>query len=390
MPEAHGYLQALLRNIGVLRERAGLTPAQLEERLILGPGWIERFESGESVPSIDMMLAILHETGAGLQDLLHALPEPEPAQVERIIFAEQVGNAIRIHFRYAKFDAQYTLPNARLEEFEAVIKTLRDGLSRLAVVNEGQSEAIKSDSVARAFLTAVRAWPHANPSDLWWFLVYRAYCDPYNHPAQYARLDFTQSWKRTGGWALEEVLVRYYGPFLKQNGVNLYVADGAEKQILVDALRLEDRVEADKIDVVLTGGTPRGQKFFGVVHVKASFAERRTDDVPLSIALVGGGFTSPLWTMDCKSAPGENPVNRGELGDVERRRSAKRKDIEDEGYFTGCFSYNRNTQPTPPGLPEERRVHVCDFSNPDDAFSRFIIRRWQAFPKDRARAGNSV
>jgi len=57
-------------------------------------------------------------------------------------------------------------------------------------------------------------WPHANPSDIWWFVVSRAYHDPFNHPAHYARLDLGQSWKRTGGWALEEVLVRHYGPAL--------------------------------------------------------------------------------------------------------------------------------------------------------------------------------
>ena len=82
------------------------------------------------------------------------------------------------------------------------------------------------------------------------------------------------------------------------------------KQGLVDGLDLEDRVEADKIDAVLTGDTPHGEKFFGVVHVKASFAERRTDDVPMSTALASGGYTSPLWTMDCKSstrrAPGQS------------------------------------------------------------------------------------
>ena len=47
MPEAHGYLEALLQNIGRVRERAGLSAAQLEERLILGPGWVSRFERGE-------------------------------------------------------------------------------------------------------------------------------------------------------------------------------------------------------------------------------------------------------------------------------------------------------------------------------------------------------
>lgn len=378
MPEAHGYLQALLQNIGRVRERAGLTAAQLEERLILGPGWIERFESGQSVPSIDMVLAILHQTGAGLHDLLDGLPEPEAAAVERCIFAEEAGDDIIVHFRYANYDAEYRLPGATLEQFEVVIKALRDGLAKLAMAD---SEALKADAVARAFLTAAELWPHVSPSDIWWFVIYRAYCDPYNHPARFARLDFTQSWKRTGGWALEEVLVRYYGPYLKGHGVNLYIADGAEKQRLVEALHIEDRVEADKIDVVLTGDTATGQIFFGVVHVKASFAERRTDDVPLSISLTRGGFTSPLWTMDCKSGPGTHPVNRGELGDVDGRRSAKRKDIEDEGYFTGCFSYNANTHPSPDHLPVERRVHVCDFSNPDDAFSRFILARWQAFPK---------
>lgn len=381
MPEAHGYLQALLRNIGTIRERAGLSAAQLEERLILGPGWIARFESGASVPSIDMLLAILHETGAGMQALLEGLPEPEAATVERCIFAEQAGDDLTIFFHYTNYDAEYTLPGSTLEQFEAVIKTLRDGLARL-VVNEEPSEALKADAVARAFLAAAQLWQHANPSDLWWFVIYRAYCDPFNHPARFARLDFTQSWKRTGGWALEEVLVRHYGPFLKTQGVNLFIADGASKQRLVDAMGLADRVEADKIDVVLTGDTPVGPRFFGVVHVKASFAERRTDDVPLSIALTRGGYTSPLWTMDCKSTPGAHPVNRGELGGVDGDRSAKRKDIEDEGYFTGCFSYNTNTRPSLENLPVERRVHVCDFSNPDDAFSRFILERWGSFPRN--------
>ena len=30
-------------------------------------------------------------------------------------------------------------------------------------------------------------------------------------------------------------------------------------------------------------------------------------------------------------------------------------------------------------LHRERRVYVCDFNNPDDAFSRFILTQWQTF-----------
>ncbi len=379
MTEAHGYLKGLLSNLRILREKARLSEAELEERLSLGPGWIRRFEEGETTPSIGMLLAILHLTGATLADLLSGLPRSAGAsQVEHQVFAEPRGEDLLVHFHYADFDASYLLGDATIAEFDSVMKRLRDGLARLSNADNATCEAIKTDAVATCFLKAVSTWPRANPSDLWWFIVYRAYCDPYNHPARFARLDFTQSWKRTGGWALEEILVRHYSPFLERHGVRLFIPDGATKKRIVSRLQLKGRVEADKIDVTLTGNHQGKERFFGVVHVKASFAERRTDDVPMSGSLARAGFTSPLWTMDCKSMPSATPANRGELGTPRgSRRSAKRKDIEDEGYFTGCFSYNKNTIETTRKKPPERRVYVCDFRDPDDAFSRFILKRWQ-------------
>lgn len=380
MTEATGYLKLLLNNLRRLREEAGLTSSELEERLILGPGWITRFEQGETIPSVNMLLAILHQTGNNLGELLDKLPDsPKVTEIDRFIYAEQSGKDIVIHFQYADFDAEYTLANSTVDQFEVVVKTMRDGLARLASTDATLSEAIKTDAVAKTFLKAVEVWPHGNPSDIWWFIVYRAYCDPYNHPAQYARLDFSQSWKRTGGWALEQVLIQHYGPFLKKNKIKLFIADNATKSGLITQFKVRERLEADKIDVLLTSETPKGEKLFGVVHVKASFAERRTDDVPMSRALVKAGYTSPLWTMDCKSTPREKPINRGELGDSSGERSAKRKDIEDEGYFSGCFSYNRNTEPSPKSLPVERRIYVCNFNNPNDVFSKFIISRCRKY-----------
>src|SRR5258708_3293205 len=141
MPETHGYLKALFDNLRSLREKAGLTETALEELLILGPGWIRRFESGESTPSIDMLLAILREIGANLSDLLKGLPEQEAANLERDIFAEKAGDDIVIRFRYANFDAEYKLTDSTLGQFEAVIKTLRDGLARLASTDATQSQA---------------------------------------------------------------------------------------------------------------------------------------------------------------------------------------------------------------------------------------------------------
>jgi transcriptional regulator with XRE-family HTH domain len=72
MPESHGYLQALLKNLETLRKNAGISKEELEKKLILGPGWIRRFETAQSLPSLDMLLAILHEIDADFADLLRS------------------------------------------------------------------------------------------------------------------------------------------------------------------------------------------------------------------------------------------------------------------------------------------------------------------------------
>lgn len=381
MPVTSPVLLEILKRLQEHRIAAGLSREALEERMILGPGWIERFETGMSLPTLDMLLEILDQVG-GTPDRFFAglAADGSPGEVERFIYATPDGRDLNISFRYANYDAVYRLANATLEEFEIVVKTLRDGLAALAA-RTPDAEAVKTQAVARSFLRAMDLWPHANPSDIWWFLVYRAYCDPFNHPASYARLDLSQSWKRTGGWALEEILVQFYGPFLRSHGIRLFIAQREEKLRLLRQLTIAERLEADKVDVLLAGERDGTTRCFGVVHVKASFAERRTDDVPMSRALVNAGYLSPLWTMDCKSMPAANPDNRGELGEPKGAagdsRSAKRKDIEDDGYFSACFSYNKNTRPTPSSQTARARVIVCDFRSPNDAFSQFVVQHWQ-------------
>src|SRR5690606_18574479 len=251
------------------------------------------------------------------------------------------------------------------DQFNKVLSVLRDGLA--ATVDSASEQSAKTEAVKDCFLTAVAQWPDANPSDLWYFVTYRMYLDRYLHPARFARMDLGQSWKRTAGWALERILVAHYGPFLKARGVELEIPSGERKSQLLAQLEIDGRLEEDKVDVVLVGRDGSEEVCFGVVHVKASFAERRTDDVPLSAALVRAGYTSPLWTLDAKATPSAAPVNRGELGvalsgDADRR-SAKRKDIEDDGFFSACFSYNANTIPTPDYQNAEARVVVCDFKD---------------------------
>lgn len=378
--DIHPVVAQLMRTLRELRELRGMSAEDIERHLIMGPGWVDAFESGRIVPAIDVLLAILSMLGADAVDL--SIPRdgsPEPATIRRKLYAEPAEDGVIVHFDYADHDAIYRLHGATLEEFDRVLLVLRDGLSRSArSLNSDQAEAVKTDAVANAFLAAVHAWPTANPSDLWYFLIYRAYLDPFNHPASESRRDFGQSWKRTGGWALERVLVSHYRSWLSEQGVNLFIAGTEEKQRMLGELQVDSRLEADKVDVLVTVHDGSRDVCVGVVHVKASFAERRTDDVPMSQALVRAGYLSPLWTMDCKSAPSAVPSNRGELGWVlsgpEDRRSAKRKDIEDDGYFSACFSYNRNTRPTPAEQESRGRVFVCDFQNPADAFGQFVLR----------------
>lgn len=347
--------------------------------MILGPGWVARFETGAAVPKLDMLLALIHELSGRPDEFFVGLVADEsPGEVERFIYAVPSGNDLIVHFKYAAYDAEYRLPDARIEQFETVIKALRDGLAR----------DNKTKAVVSSFLTAVKLWPNVNPSDLWWFVIHRAYCDPFNHPAANVGGDLAQSWKRTGGWALEEILVQFYAPHLEQHGIRVFIATGPQKDVLLGQLQVQERLESDKVDILLTASVRGKEQCFGVVHVKASLAERRTDDVPLSHALVTAGYVSPLWTMDCKGLPAAQPTNPGELGEplgTADLRSAKRKDIEDDGYFSACFSYNRNTKPTPVGQKVKARIVVCDFQSPDDAFSKFIISEWK---KRRRSAGS--
>jgi transcriptional regulator with XRE-family HTH domain len=376
------YLSAVLIKLKGFREDLGLSLKEVEDRLLIGSGWIKDIENGIIHPSLDLISSILSVYGKTLADLSSQTSLSVP-RIKRSISAteDESIDGLLIKFDYGIHDAEYVLRGAFEEQYNQVVDVLRNGLAGLCKdhISSEEEKSIKSTSVANAFLKAVSIWQDANPSDIWWFIVYRLYCDQYNHPSVCSKLDFQQSWKRTGGWALEQILVQHYQEHLFKYGVRIFIGSTEEKERLLQKLDVEGRLESDKADVLLTYFDDRNiEHFAGVVHVKASFAERRTDDVPMSKSLSDAGFISPLWTMDCKSVPSRKPINRGELGKIYDgsgidQRSAKRKDIEDDGFFTGCFSYNHNTLQTPENYPAASRIYSCDFRNPDDAFSRHIL-----------------
>lgn len=380
--EPASVVEQVLRNLVAARKAAGLKATDLEEDLIVGPDWIAQYESGKSIPDLATFIVLADRIGVDPASLFQKVkPSSSRPSLMRTLSSKQVGDDVVIAFRYANFTATYTLRNATISQFDEVICVLRDGLAGLTSVNDDEVQTqIKTNSVVSAFMKAVSFWPKANPSDIWWFIIYRAYCDPFNHPAEFARLGFEQSWKRTSGWALEEIFVRHYRNELAKHGIRIEIANGERKRILTSQFIVDARIEADKVDIFLVGP---GEVLFGAVHVKASFAERRTDDVPMSQALISAGYYSPLVTMDCKSTPSSKPVNRGELGGVGDKRSAKRKDIEDDGWFSACFSYNRNTVPTPDPGAVVSPVICCDFANPNDKFVRYAVRAWKNFTSGR-------
>ena len=326
-------------------------------------GGIERGERNPSLSAILQLASALDVPPAclftGVGDGVPTLP----LTASKMTVVER-DNGLAIGFRYDRHDAEYILYGAVRHQYDYVLNVLKSGLA------EGRS---KSDTVARTFLSAVRTWPEANPSDLWTFLINRAYCDRSNHPAANDRLNLEQSWKRTSGWALERVLVEHYGPFLNRNGITVKIVGKAEKTSFLGALE-DPRIIPDKADVLISYTSGGSEELLGVVHVKASIAERRTDDVPMSQALIESGYLSVFCTMDCKSFPSPNPVNRGEFGGVDvRYTSEKRRDFEEHGHFSACFSYNLNTLPTPDEREVQARISACDFTNPDDRFAQFLI-----------------
>ena len=342
-----------------------MTQEDVSEASGLDRSYVGGIERGERNPALTAILQLASALRVSPGRLFEGFAsyEENPLNSDRMT-AEFVQGGLAVRFRYDQYDAEYFLPKGTIDEFTEVLNVLKNALA---------SGRAKTDAVADTFRRAVQLWPDANPSDIWTFIVNRAYCDRSNHPEANARLNLEQSWKRTSGWALERVLVGYYREFLLRQGIVIKIPSKTEKAALLEPLN-DPRIIPDKADILITYNSAESERLLGVVHVKASIAERRTDDVPMSQAMIEQGYTSVFWTLDVKSFPAEYPENLGEFGEAEVEKiNDKRRDFEEHGHFSVCFSYNRNTQPTREREGLASGIFVCDFTNPDDDFSRFLV-----------------
>ena len=245
-----------------------------------------------------------------------------------------------------------------------IYKKLNDG-------NGGKNR----EAILKALATAISLFPNANPSDIYHHIVYRLYL------RDYTKTQADRSWVRAGGEAFELFLVEHYNSILAPLSISLRWL--SNDQLRADALKemgIQDEVGGSKLDIALYGTLNKRQVLFGGIHAKASLAERVSDDVPCSEAMMRRGLSSFLVTFDAKSFPPPNGdlVNRGELG-TPSVPSDKRAYIESHGSFNACFSYNLRTSPSGTKTTSGRKIYVSTFNPTIDPLPKAIGDAWTSF-----------
>lgn len=268
------------------------------------------------------------------------------------------------------------LPGVSEEAYEAIAVLIDSHLAN----PEGKNR----DAIAAGFLYALKECSTANASDLWHHVVYRLYRTIL---PRYRPQDPNQSWVRASGEALEMTLEQFYSPILAPFGIHIKMLIGApERARALAEMGISATVGAAKLDMTLHFHNGQGKLvIFGGVHVKASLAERVSDDIPASRAMMGAGYYSPLWTLDVKSFPPPNGdlINRGEFGSL-AVPSEKRRYIEEHGEFDACYAANSRSIPSLAATPSGKRIYSIRMSVQPDQFSQDVIAR-AAVAKQRLR-----
>ena len=269
------------------------------------------------------------------------------------------------------------IPDFTYREYNEVYHRMLTDMQNLKIGNY--------NVVKNAFSSAVSMAPKANASD---------FVAPYSYNRFYIRMikqyrrvnDTDQSWRRVSGDALEFFLVDYYNDLLSDTEYRLIPLTNNKKghlQALKD-MGICGKVGNSKLDIAIIqnyngkGIALQNGEIIGGVHVKASLAERVSDDVPASQTMMERGYLSYLFTLDVKSFPPSGNVddsrayvNKGELGTHERPTD-KRKYIEEHGSFNACFSMNARTEPSPAVTTSGRKIYTIQPNGKWDDFCRVL------------------
>jgi transcriptional regulator with XRE-family HTH domain len=249
-------------------------------------------------------------------------------------------------------------------EISVIYKSLNDG-------NGGKNR----EAILQALTMGIDRFPNVNPSDIYHHIVYRLYL------RDYTKTQADRSWVRAGGEAFELFLQSHYNTLLNPYGIFIrWLYNDELKATALKEMSIQGEVGGSKLDIALYGLKDGHQKIFGGIHAKASLAERVSDDVPCSEAMMRKSFFSYLVTFDAKSFPPPNGdlVNRGELGTI-KAPSDKRAYIESHGSFNACFSYNLRTVASGATTKSGRKIFVSTFNQQTDPLPGEIVRAWAAY-----------
>lgn len=258
------------------------------------------------------------------------------------------------------------LPGVSEEAYQAIAAVIEKHLASPSTKNR--------DAISEGFLYALIQCPTANASDLWHHVVYRLYSSIL---PRYRPQDPKQSWVRASGDALEMTLEQWYSPILVPHGIRIKMLIGAaERKMALAEMGIQATVGAAKLDMTLHLDDKQKRVIFGGVHVKASLAERVSDDIPASRAMMVAGYYSPLWTLDVKSFPPPTGdlINRGEFG-TPTVPSEKRRYVEEHGEFDGCYSANTRSVSSAGATPSGKRIYTIRLSDQPDQFVQDVIAR---------------
>lgn len=244
-----------------------------------------------------------------------------------------------------------------------------------AQLNKEHNTLKNREAIYQALSFAIGNWPQVNPSDLYHHIVYRLYLREYN------KTQADRSWVRAGGEALELFIESHYAPILKPHNIGIrWLVKPADKVAALSQMGLTDLVGGSKLDIALYGKVGAREIIFGGIHLKASLAERVSDDVPCSEAMIKKGYSSYLVTLDAKSFPPPlgDLINRGEFGTL-TNASDKRKYIETHGSFSACYSYNLRSVPSGITTISGKKIYTSTFDVKKDQLPVHIVKAWQAY-----------